>query len=547
MYWLKSLILSLSPVISQVYIFFVRHLSSLVTKNSSMPPQTKRSIAAASPSPTPSSEASTTPSVENLEDATGVQIRRGQGSRISVNNKKKKCRVLFSYQPKHEDELKLEMDDVVDFFAEVEDGWWKGKLRERVGVFPSNFVEMIKTTSSPDNEDDQTVADKKKQVKKSPESSNISSHLETVQRDPNALTTFARKSQFNGNPSTLKRGVVEHFDSKKCFGFIKSDLGMKHNIYFHLSKVVNTQGTDVIIQKGSKIRYEVQPDSKDKPRASIVYLDFQSVSQTSGMKGSGGSWLKGEIVDKKECFCFIRPLEPLPRAYPDDKDVYLSLKFISSHSLGLNVGDLVEFRLGARKPEKPEASSFKVLKYKSRDSDELTSFMEEKSKIIKEKPNIAGELLSERGLWLTLSEQANILPEQNSSNRIFPHFVKFFLDFLVTVLGNASVHKQAAKELVKTLSETSFFKPEGGLLKLVEEGLEDTNTICEVLFNMVTVYPEYNAICSTILEAQGNKKYSDVLQSWLIKFYKLALCHNRELNMSTTGKKAIILKNIFTF
>jgi cold shock CspA family protein len=340
----------------------------------------------------------------------------------------------------------------------------------------------------------------------------------------------------------LKRGVVEHFDSKKCFGFIKSDLGMKHNIYFHLSKVVNTQGTDVIIQKGSKIRYEVQPDSKDKPRASIVYLDFQSVSQTSGMKGSGGSWLKGEIVDKKECFCFIRPLEPLPRAYPDDKDVYLSLKFISSHSLGLNVGDLVEFRLGARKPEKPEASSFKVLKYKSRDSDELTSFMEEKSKIIKEKPNIAGELLSERGLWLTLSEQANILPEQNSSNRIFPHFVKFFLDFLVTVLGNASVHKQAAKELVKALSETSFFKPEGGLLKLVEKGLGDTNTICEALFNMVTVYPEYNATCSTILEAQDNKD-----PEWLIKFYKLALCHNRELNMSTAGKNAFILKNAFIF
>ena len=44
-------------------------------------------------------------------------------SRVSANNKKKECRVLFSYQPKHEDELKLEMDDVVDFVAEVEDGW----------------------------------------------------------------------------------------------------------------------------------------------------------------------------------------------------------------------------------------------------------------------------------------------------------------------------------------------------------------------------------------------------------------------------------------
>ena len=69
-----------------------------------------------------------TPSVEDLEDTSTVQLRRGQGSRISANNKKKQCRVLFSYQPKHDDELKLDLDDLVDFVAEVEDGWWKGKF-----------------------------------------------------------------------------------------------------------------------------------------------------------------------------------------------------------------------------------------------------------------------------------------------------------------------------------------------------------------------------------------------------------------------------------
>ena len=52
--------------------------------------------------------------------------------RVSANNKKKECRVLFSYQPKHEDELKLEMDDVVDFVAEVEDGWWKGTYKVQI-------------------------------------------------------------------------------------------------------------------------------------------------------------------------------------------------------------------------------------------------------------------------------------------------------------------------------------------------------------------------------------------------------------------------------
>ena len=55
---------------------------------------------------------------------------------------KKRCRVLFSYQPLHEDELELNVDQVIEFLGEVEDGWWKGRAAGRVGVFPSNFVEM---------------------------------------------------------------------------------------------------------------------------------------------------------------------------------------------------------------------------------------------------------------------------------------------------------------------------------------------------------------------------------------------------------------------
>ena len=55
---------------------------------------------------------------------------------------KKRCRVLFSYQPLHEDELELTADQVIEFLGEVEDGWWKGRTAGRVGVFPSNFVEM---------------------------------------------------------------------------------------------------------------------------------------------------------------------------------------------------------------------------------------------------------------------------------------------------------------------------------------------------------------------------------------------------------------------
>jgi len=148
-------------------------------------------------------QSSTNPSVEDLEDTSGVQLRRGQGSRVSANNKKKQCRVLFSYQPKHEDELKLDLDDVVDFVAEVEDGWWKGKLRGQVGVFPSNFVEMIKT-SVPSNNDDQTVTDKNKRNEKL-----------KVEKNPRTASKISSLIQEAENKAAKKKSSIENLNLMK--------------------------------------------------------------------------------------------------------------------------------------------------------------------------------------------------------------------------------------------------------------------------------------------------------------------------------------------
>jgi hypothetical protein len=46
----------------------------------------------------------------------------------------RRCKVLFSYAPANNDELKLEVDDVIDILTEVEEGWWKGRLGDKVSV-----------------------------------------------------------------------------------------------------------------------------------------------------------------------------------------------------------------------------------------------------------------------------------------------------------------------------------------------------------------------------------------------------------------------------
>jgi hypothetical protein len=68
----------------------------------------------------------------------------------------RQCRVVFSYKQDHEDELNLNVGDIIDILGEEEEGWWRGILHGKQGVFPSNFVEEIvpvptKLTSSKEN------------------------------------------------------------------------------------------------------------------------------------------------------------------------------------------------------------------------------------------------------------------------------------------------------------------------------------------------------------------------------------------------------------
>lgn len=52
---------------------------------------------------------------------------------LSLENARK-CKVLFSYKPANRDELELNIDDVIEVLGEVEEGWWKGELRNEVSI-----------------------------------------------------------------------------------------------------------------------------------------------------------------------------------------------------------------------------------------------------------------------------------------------------------------------------------------------------------------------------------------------------------------------------
>ncbi|CAG7836213.1 unnamed protein product [Allacma fusca] len=95
----------------------------------------------------------------------------------TVQLRKKPCnrklKALFSYSPEQDDELTLQVGDIIDFISEVEDGWWKGSLNGRTGIFPSNFVDDMAASST-----NGTAGDPNK--------------LETKQSDKNRATFIVR-------------------------------------------------------------------------------------------------------------------------------------------------------------------------------------------------------------------------------------------------------------------------------------------------------------------------------------------------------------------
>merc|ERR1711936_971184 len=69
--------------------------------------------------------------------------------RTNMSEDLEQCEVLFPYSKVNDDELELERGQIVTVLSKsLEDpGWWKGSVDGKVGVFPDNFVKIIKKSA----------------------------------------------------------------------------------------------------------------------------------------------------------------------------------------------------------------------------------------------------------------------------------------------------------------------------------------------------------------------------------------------------------------
>lgn len=72
-------------------------------------------------------------------------MARNQG-----NVPREQARVIFEYNAANEDELSIKPGEIIDIISKkIQDqGWWMGELNGKIGMFPDNFVELVKPNNA---------------------------------------------------------------------------------------------------------------------------------------------------------------------------------------------------------------------------------------------------------------------------------------------------------------------------------------------------------------------------------------------------------------
>eukprot|EP01089_Gocevia_fonbrunei_P012237 TRINITY_DN2832_c0_g1_i1.p1 TRINITY_DN2832_c0_g1~~TRINITY_DN2832_c0_g1_i1.p1 ORF type:complete len:295 (+),score=59.92 TRINITY_DN2832_c0_g1_i1:77-961(+) len=91
---------------------------------------------------------------DNLNNSFGgVQLRsvpKPEQNTRNPNAEKRKtqgvvtAKALYDFEPQHDDELMLREGDMITISEKRDDGWWRGRIGGREGLFPANYVEETK-------------------------------------------------------------------------------------------------------------------------------------------------------------------------------------------------------------------------------------------------------------------------------------------------------------------------------------------------------------------------------------------------------------------
>uniref|UniRef100_A0A8C5YA41 SH3 domain-containing protein 19 n=1 Tax=Microcebus murinus TaxID=30608 RepID=A0A8C5YA41_MICMU len=221
----------------------------------------------------------------------------GNGKRESVPShcvRGPRCVARFEYVGDQMDELSFSEGEIIILKEYVNEEWARGELRDRTGIFPLNFVELVEDypTSAA------TVSSTKVPLKTKKEDSGSNSQVNSLSGEwCEAIHSFIAETS---DDLSFKRGdrilILERLDADWCRGRLQDREGIFPAVFVHPCPA-EAKSVPAIAPTGRKAKaiYDFHGENEDE-------LSFKAGDIITELESVDDDWMSGELMGKSGIF-----------------------------------------------------------------------------------------------------------------------------------------------------------------------------------------------------------------------------------------------------
>nr|XP_019782140.1 SH3 domain-containing protein 19 isoform X11 [Tursiops truncatus] len=226
-----------------------------------------------------------------------TDVPGGNGKRESVTShcvKGPRCVARFEYIGDQKDELSFSEGEIIILKEYVNDEWARGELRERSGIFPLNFVELIEDHPTSGT----NVLSTKVPLKTKKEDSGANYQENSLSAEwCEALHSFTAETS---DDLSFKRGdqilIMERVDSDWYKGRLRDREGIFPAVFVRPCPA-EAKSTAALALKGRKAKalYDFHGENEDE-------LSFKAGDIITELESVDDDWMSGELMGKSGIF-----------------------------------------------------------------------------------------------------------------------------------------------------------------------------------------------------------------------------------------------------
>ncbi|KAF3818584.1 hypothetical protein GH733_012001 [Mirounga leonina] len=221
----------------------------------------------------------------------------GNGKRESISThcvKGPRCIARFEYIGDQKDELSFSEGEIIILKEYVNEEWARGELRDRTGIFPLNFVELVEDHPT----SGASVSNTKLPPKTKKDDYGANSQDNSLSGEwCEALHSFTAETS---DDLSFRRGdrilILEHVDSEWCKGRLRDREGIFPAVFVRPCPA-EAKSMSALALKGKKAKalYDFHGENEDE-------LSFKAGDIITELESVDDDWMSGELMGKSGIF-----------------------------------------------------------------------------------------------------------------------------------------------------------------------------------------------------------------------------------------------------